>query len=254
MRKVLLFLIIVLVTFSFTPGAEQAQCTVEALFVSHNVDHVIESRIIEALNQAKDSIAIAMFNLTDEQLAKAIITALERDVEIRVILDDSQDDNEKSYYDELDKAGVPVVIEHETGLFHHKFAVVDSSLTITGSYNWTDNADQDNFENVVFISCDEIATNYLTEFNWLWGRLKGEVDTLSCTKCVAELNFATVEDFDKVKGIGKVLAARLITARPFNDYPCNSISDLQEKLQMVEGIGSVKSRGILEHLCPELFE
>jgi phosphatidylserine/phosphatidylglycerophosphate/cardiolipin synthase-like enzyme len=53
---------------------------------------------------------------------------------------------------------------------HHKYAVIDASyplkapMVITGSSNWSNAADGDNDENVVFVFDDKIANQYMQEF------------------------------------------------------------------------------------------
>ena len=34
---------------------------------------------------------------------------------------------------------------------HHKFAILDGQTAITGSYNWTVESDEENFENLVIL-------------------------------------------------------------------------------------------------------
>jgi cardiolipin hydrolase len=51
---------------------------------------------------------------------------------------------------------------------HDKFTVIDESVLITGSFNWTSQAVQKNQENILFIENKNLATQYLSEFNKLW--------------------------------------------------------------------------------------
>ena len=47
---------------------------------------------------------------------------------------------------------------------HNKFAIFDNKLLVTGSYNWTNNAEHFNYENAVLISDPTIITKYQKEF------------------------------------------------------------------------------------------
>ncbi len=174
MKRVALLCLLLVTVFSFTVLPNSACCCVEAFFVSPSVDGVIESEIIKALDEAEKSIYIAMYSFTDDQLADAVIRAHDRGVTtVRILLDDGQDSDEGNrQFPKLIHAGIEVRVEHVTGLLHHKFAVIDERLVITGSYNWSDNADDNNFENVVFISCKEIAEVYVKEFNEIWNMLE----------------------------------------------------------------------------------
>lgn len=147
-------------------------CTVESLFVSPSVDRGIEARLISILSAATRTVDLALYSFTDDQLGAAVIGAHGRGVAVRVILDQAQPTAQGGEYPKLIAAGIEVVVEKVTGLMHHKSLVVDGTITVTGSYNWSDAADRSNFENVVVIVCPEVAASFAGEFNRLWNALK----------------------------------------------------------------------------------
>jgi cardiolipin hydrolase len=51
---------------------------------------------------------------------------------------------------------------------HHKFAVIDGSVVVTGSFNWTTQAVKNNQENILFYENKELAGAYTEEYNKLW--------------------------------------------------------------------------------------
>lgn len=51
---------------------------------------------------------------------------------------------------------------------HHKFAVLDKSLVITGSFNWTSQAVKFNQENIIFYENKELAEKYSDAYDNLW--------------------------------------------------------------------------------------
>lgn len=54
-------------------------------------------------------------------------------------------------------------LEHSDKL-HHKYAVIDGQVVITGSHNWSATANHDNDENTLFIHNARIANQYEQEF------------------------------------------------------------------------------------------
>ncbi len=160
-----LLIVVMLACLAVVGSAKQESCLVESFFVTPTVDQVIERKLIEALDQAEDSIIIAMYSFTDDELGAAVMRAYARGVDVRILLDEAQKDGAQGReWPKLVAAGIPVSVEHVIGLMHHAFVVIDTRLTITGSYNWTASADENNFENVVFIECPEIAWEYTNEF------------------------------------------------------------------------------------------
>ena len=53
------------------------------------------------------------------------------------------------------------------GLMHNKFCVIDNQIVITGSYNWSDNAEFKNDENITIEHDPDQATKYSIEYKRL---------------------------------------------------------------------------------------
>ena len=54
---------------------------------------------------------------------------------------------------------------------HHKFAIADTDLLLTGSYNWTRSASTENNENVVVSNNARLVSSFQKEFDRLWRTL-----------------------------------------------------------------------------------
>jgi phosphatidylserine/phosphatidylglycerophosphate/cardiolipin synthase-like enzyme len=57
------------------------------------------------------------------------------------------------------------------GKLHHKSMVLERSVTITGSFNYTDRANRFNDENVFFIHSPEIAEYFIAEIERIYADL-----------------------------------------------------------------------------------
>lgn len=59
---------------------------------------------------------------------------------------------------------------------HHKFAIIDSCILITGSLNWTANAIFGNFENVTLTNNPSVIEQYEDQFKYIWQLLGKSYD------------------------------------------------------------------------------
>lgn len=95
-------------------------------------------RLVQYLNKAQKSLKICVFNLTNDRLANAIFDAHKRGVQVRVISDDECMHNPGSDIIWLAEQGVTCRTDDNAQFhMHNKFAVVDDTHLITGSFNWT---------------------------------------------------------------------------------------------------------------------
>jgi len=51
---------------------------------------------------------------------------------------------------------------------HHKFLIIDDIKVITGSFNWTRQANKSNMENIMIVENQNIAKQYISEFDRIW--------------------------------------------------------------------------------------
>ena len=139
------------------------------------------SLIIREIQRAKKELLIAVYAFTSDELAVAVVQAKKRGLTVQVVIDrdfDNGNDRSKGRFLEAQKVPVrriaaikPVAPEKEAGLMHQKFAVLDRSGVLTGSYNWTHAADRLNDENLLFFrDAGPLAEEYRRIFWQLWER------------------------------------------------------------------------------------
>ena len=126
------------------------------------------TQLISHIDSAQDEIVIAIYSFTLDEIADALIRAKERGVLIRVIFDNQQAANQYSEDERLLDAGIPVVIKSGSGYMHNKFIVIDRKKVLSGSFNYSSNADTKNDENLILIISEELAKQYFAEFEELW--------------------------------------------------------------------------------------
>ena len=128
----------------------------------------VGNKIASLINRACCSVYIAVYSFTNRKIAWAVVDAYRRGVNIKVILDKGQAKVRFGKYNFFLKKGIPIMLDNDGGLMHHKFAVIDNKTVITGSYNWTRNAELRNRENAIIIHSRQVAEIYTEEFFKLW--------------------------------------------------------------------------------------
>lgn len=134
-------------------------------------DEAIKNAVIPLIQNSKKRIDIAVFFLTHKDIAKELINAKSRNVDIRVIIDSSGANNEYSKHEILRAAKVPVKVENWGGKMHMKSAVFDGSTVVVGSMNWTSAGENKNDENTLVIHSKNFAAQYVNFFDVMWERL-----------------------------------------------------------------------------------
>jgi phosphatidylserine/phosphatidylglycerophosphate/cardiolipin synthase-like enzyme len=92
------------------------------------------------------------------------VNAQKRGVKVRMILDKSQRTEKYSEADFLLHEGIPTWIDAKHAIAHNKIMIIDSKTILTGSFNFTKAAEDNNAENLLVIQNPTLAFTYTT--NW----------------------------------------------------------------------------------------
>jgi phosphatidylserine/phosphatidylglycerophosphate/cardiolipin synthase-like enzyme len=168
LRKTPLILVtlftLVLWTGLFPPVTlpQENPTTLEVCFSPHGE---CTSAIIKELEKANNSILVQAYSFTSVPIAEALVNAHKRGVKVEVILDKSRKAEKKSSAPFLSARGVQVKIDATRGIAHNKVMIIDGEIVITGSFNFTKRAKENNAENLLIIHDRKLAEKYVK--NWL---------------------------------------------------------------------------------------
>ncbi|CAG5085405.1 Oidioi.mRNA.OKI2018_I69.PAR.g10885.t1.cds [Oikopleura dioica] len=158
-----------------------SKCRDDSCSYCHDRDAPL-ARLVRTIQNAKRTIDLALFEITSEELTQAILDKLKEGVRVRLIIDSEYMMTTGSKLGKITSAGCEFIHDHTHGLFHHKFAIIDSQLVISGSMNWTRQAAIGNYENVLLIKDKNTASEFETEYEKMWKeitqRLKSATEKL----------------------------------------------------------------------------
>ena len=128
-------------------------------------------RIQELLREARTTVDICVFTMTDDRITEAVIDAAARGVKMRAISDNDKSLDPGSDMRRLHAARILVRLDRTPNHMHHKFAVFDGNIVVSGSYNWTRSAAEDNEENIVVTNDPKIVRAFDRQFELLWPQM-----------------------------------------------------------------------------------
>lgn len=128
-------------------------------------------RIRRFIGEARESLDICVFTITDDRIVQRLGEALDRKVRIRIISDDDKSEDRGSDLDRLLRMGIECRFDRTEAHMHHKFALADNSHLLTGSYNWTRSAATVNDENIIVTDHPRLIDNFSSRFSSMWRNL-----------------------------------------------------------------------------------
>jgi phosphatidylserine/phosphatidylglycerophosphate/cardiolipin synthase-like enzyme len=107
--------------------------------------------IVAEINKSAKSIDVQAYSFTSPPIAKAITDACDRGVHVRVILDKVEKTDPHCLSAELQNHHIPVYLDDQHAIANNRVILIDASVIITGSFNFTKASEERNAENLLII-------------------------------------------------------------------------------------------------------
>lgn len=126
----------------------------------------IKDLILEKLTGTKNEVSIAVAWFTNEEIFAKLISLLEDEKKVNlIILDDFVNNGPYGLdFQKFTDLGGKLYYGNPENPVHHKFCIIDNNVVLTGSYNWTYYAEYKNYENIVQITNPDIIDQYKSEY------------------------------------------------------------------------------------------
>jgi mitochondrial cardiolipin hydrolase len=129
-------------------------------------------RTVSLIDHAHGSVDVCVFTISDDRISRALVAAHRRGALVRVITDDEKSFDRGSDVAELARSGIEVRLDNSEHYMHHKFALFDRRLLLTGSYNWTRSAAEHNQENLIVSDDRRLLGAFQVAFDGLWEQFR----------------------------------------------------------------------------------
>ena len=151
--------------------------------------------IVTELGTARQSVLVQAYSFTSKPISEALVAAYGRGVKVTVILDKS-DTTEKTEGETVLAAGIPTYVDARHAIAHNKIMIIDGRTVITGSFNFTYQAEHNNAENLIILrDRTAMADAYTRNFNEHLGHsTQADAGTFSGSK-----NRTNTGRFDKAR-------------------------------------------------------
>lgn len=124
------------------------------------------------MQECSGSLDAALYRLNNPRLAEALVECGRRGVRVRLVVDRGKYEEDAATRRLLESGRIPFRLAGgrvgPPSKMHHKFVILDSATVLTGSYNWTLESEEQNYENLVVLRDPAQVRVFQEEFEELW--------------------------------------------------------------------------------------
>lgn len=136
--------------------------TIQAYFSPD--DNFRSAHLLPLIQSAQKSVHFMAYAFTSSDITTALSNLNENGLDVKGVLDASQSGQSSAQYNDLKALNIDVLLDKNSYKLHHKVMIIDSRYVVTGSYNFTQNAESNNDENSLIIDDTNLAASYEAEF------------------------------------------------------------------------------------------
>jgi len=107
--------------------------------------------IVNELKHARREVLVLAYSFTSDPIVGALVEAKKRGARVEIVLDHSNETEAHSDLPVLLKEGLAPLVDPHHAIAHNKVMVIDSHTVITGSFNFTNQAEHENAENLLVL-------------------------------------------------------------------------------------------------------
>ncbi len=118
--------------------------------------------VVDAIHAAQKQILVMAYSFTYDPIVKALMDAHARGLDVELLFDKSNEAELRSDMPRCLEKGMKVFVDAEHAIAHNKLMIIDGKTVITGSYNFTRQAEDANAENMLIIRHNpQVVEKYL---------------------------------------------------------------------------------------------
>jgi phosphatidylserine/phosphatidylglycerophosphate/cardiolipin synthase-like enzyme len=125
----------------------------------------VSQHIVEQLREARRSIRFLAFSFTHDRIAQTVLDRAAAGVQVTGVFETTGSETRFSEYGKFKQAGLDVYQDGNPYVMHHKVFIVDDETVIFGSFNFSQNADKDNDENLLIVHDAGFVRPFIQEFD-----------------------------------------------------------------------------------------
>jgi len=132
----------------------------------------VAEAIERLIRQATTSVDAALYRFNNPRLTRALHEAIGRGVRVRLVLDRNKYEESRTTQELFADGRIPFRLlygrQGPGTKMHHKFAILDGRTVLSGSYNWTLESEEQNYEGLLVLCEPEQVKIFQREFEALW--------------------------------------------------------------------------------------
>jgi phosphatidylserine/phosphatidylglycerophosphate/cardiolipin synthase-like enzyme len=121
--------------------------------------------VVREIQKAHREVLVLAYSFTSKPITDALIEAKKRGVKVEIVLDRSNEQDSYSTLALLAEKGLAPLLDSHHAIAHNKVMMIDRHTLITGSFNFTHQAEVENAENLLVLKGHgELMDHYRQDF------------------------------------------------------------------------------------------